>query len=144
MLRHLQLYKNILERFNQNSPTVLMPPSQGQEGSHVCPATPSSSRLQPRHPGLLSDFFNPEYTCPHSFPSLSPPSSLLGHAFPCNLCIHLLFPSLGTVPSKQGLSLQRTAANHKIRILKSPRLSPPITSAGPSAPPASVMGTVRA
>lgn len=35
---------------------------------------------------------------------LSPSSSLLGHAFPCSLCIHLLFPSLGTVPSKQGLS----------------------------------------
>lgn len=95
-------------------------------------------------PTACPDCFNPEHTCPHSLLPFSPSSSFHGHTLPCSLCIHLLFYSLRTVPSKQCLSLQRTAANRKIRILKSSRLSHPITSVCHSVLPTSVISRVRA
>lgn len=95
-------------------------------------------------PTACPDFFNPEHTCPHSLLPFSPSSSFQGHILPCSLCIHLLFSSLCTVPSKQCLSLQTTTANHKIRILKSSRLSHPITSVCHSVLPTSVISRVRA
>lgn len=46
LLRHLPRYKNIPERFSQNSPTVLMPPSQTQRG---LPSPPRRLQLPDAH-----------------------------------------------------------------------------------------------
>lgn len=107
LLRHLPRYKNIPELFSQNSPTVLMLPSQTQQG---LPSLPCQLRLPPAHApalprGAVACLLTPARTCLASsfLSALSLPSAAA--RFFAAFRIHLLSSSLCMAPSKQPLSL---------------------------------------
>lgn len=88
-------------------------------------STPASSSLQPCH----TESVYPKHTGPRILPCLTSSSSFPGCAFLlAALFIPLLPPSLCMVCSKYSLSLQRTAADRKIRIFESSRLHQPNAS----------------